>query len=199
MTTVSTQASMSLDGFIAGPGDSGFEHLFAWYGNGNVKIPTADPKRSFHVSEASADYVRAMSDVGAVVVGRRQFDLTQGWNGAHPLGVPVFVLTHKPPHDWAHPDAPFTFVTEGGVQAAVEQAKAAAHGKAVGVGPGDVAGQALDAGLLDHVKIDLVPVLLGDGKRLFGRLAGIPATFGTPQVIQGHGVTHLSYRARPEN
>jgi dihydrofolate reductase len=197
MATVGIQASMSLDGFIVGSNESGFEHLFAWYGNGDVEVPTADPKRPFRVSEASADYVRSMAEtLGALVVGRHQFDVTQGWGGAHPSGVPVFVVTHQAPGDWHHPDAPFTFVTEGGVEAAVEQAKAVAGDRVVGVGPGDVAGQALDAGLLDEVRIDLVPVLLGEGKRLLGDLANIPVTFGTPQVIQGKGVTHLIYRVR---
>jgi dihydrofolate reductase len=81
----------------------------------------------------------------------------------------------------AHPDASFTLVTEGGVVAAAQQARAVAGDGGVGVGPGQVAGAALDAGLLAEVRIDLVPVLLGAGKRLFGTLRDVPALFGTPR------------------
>lgn len=191
---VVAQASVSLDGFIAGPGESGFDHLFAWCGNGDVEVPVPGGEGGYRVSKASADYVREMvHGFGALVVGRRQFDVTNGWNGRHPSGVPVFVVTHAAPPDWPHDG--FTFVT-GGIEDAVNQAKAAAGTKHVGIGPGSVVGQALDAGLVDELRLDQVPVLFGDGVRLVGDLAAGTVLFGPPQVIEGDSVTHLSYPVR---
>jgi dihydrofolate reductase len=198
MATVGTQASMSLDGFIADRSD-GVNELFGWYFGGDKETPTANPDMTFRTSEASAEYLRDFEKVGALVVGRHQFDVADGWGGRHPMDVPVFVVTHEAPGDWAYPDAPFTFVTEGGVESAIQQAKAVAAGKIVGVGPGDVAGQALDAGLLDEVRIDLVPVLLGDGVLMFGKLGQAPVMLGAPRVIEGAGVTHLIYQVQPNS
>ncbi|MGH8905398.1 MAG: dihydrofolate reductase family protein [Egibacteraceae bacterium] len=195
MAKVVTGASMSLDGFIADPAD-GVEHLFGWYVNGDVAVPTADPRMVFRTSEASAGVIREMiDDCGALVVGRREFDVARGYNGRHPMGVPVFVVTHEVPAGWPRADAPFTFVTDG-VESAVEQAKAVAGDRTVGVGPGSIARQCLDAGLLDEVRVDLVPVLLGDGIRFFANLAKAPVAFDTPRVVEGTGVTHLLYRVR---
>ncbi|MGI5132668.1 dihydrofolate reductase family protein [Pseudonocardia sp. CA-107938] len=190
MSRVFAQASMSLDGFVAGAGETGFEHLFDWCGNGDVEIRVADVERTYRVSAASADHVLDMLDgTGAIVVGRRQYDVTNGWNGRHPSGAPVFVLTHRAPPE---PVPGFTFVTTGIVDA-VERARAAAGDRDVGIGPGTVVGQALDAGLVDELRIDLVPVLLGDGVRLTGTLGKTPVVLGTPRVVEGRNVTHLSY------
>jgi dihydrofolate reductase len=195
MSTVIANMSMSLDGYVADPRDD-IEHLFGWYGNGPVVTPTADERWSFRTSEASAQRLRdALSTIGALVCGRRLFDLTQGWGGHHPMGVPVFVVTHQAPDDWAYPKAPFTFVTDG-VASAVEQAKGAAGEKSVAVASANVAAQCLDAGLLDQVDIDLVPVLLGSGVPFFAHLTTAPVRFENPVVVQGDGVTHLSYRVR---
>jgi dihydrofolate reductase len=197
MAKVITSASMSLDGFIAGPSETGFEQLFAWHRNGDVEVPSADPRWSFRVSAASAAHLREQLDtVGALVVGRRLFDLTQGWNGSHPFGVPIFVVTHNAPADWPHPDAPLTFVTDG-LESAVRQAKTVAGDRTVGVAAGDLARQALDAGLLDEIQVDLVPVLLGGGTRLVDGLAKTPVTLGTPRVVESAGVTHLYFPVRP--
>jgi dihydrofolate reductase len=84
------------------------------------------------------------------------------------------------------------FVTEG-LESAVRQAKAAAGGKSVGVHGADTIRQLLNAGLLDEISVDVVPLLLGDGVRLFEQLAGMPAVLGDPKVVQGVGVTHLRY------
>ncbi|MDL4814386.1 dihydrofolate reductase family protein [Actinomadura opuntiae] len=195
MGKVITSAAMSLDGFIAGPDETGFEHLFAWHATGDVEIPSRDPRWSFRVTSASAPAIHAMLDVGALVVGRRLFDLTQGWGGGHPLGAPVFVVTHRAPDDWAHPDAPFTFVTDG-VESAVRQAREAADGKDVGVAAGDLARQALDAGLVDEIWVDLVPVLLGSGTRFVDGLGEAPVVLENPEVLQGDRVTHLRYRLK---
>jgi dihydrofolate reductase len=195
MGTVVMQASMSLDGYIADPSD-GVGPLFDWYANGEVPFTGADPDRVFHVSAASAGYLRrAWADVTAGVIGRRLFDLTNGWNGRPPVGEAVFVVTHQPPDDWDFPDAPFTFVTDG-VASAVAQAKAFAGDKDVSVSPGNVGGQALAAGLVDEVRVDLVPVVLGAGVRYFGDYAGSPLLLENPEVVQGDRVTHLRYRLR---
>ncbi len=134
-------------------------------------------------------------EIGAIVTGRRLFDLTDGWGGRHPMDVPIFVVTHSLPHEWVrnHGDAPFTFVTEG-VEAAIAQAKAAAGDKSIGVAGANVAQQALRAGLLDEVGIDLVPVLLGAGVPFFGPLDGRLVTLERVSVVEGVGVTHLRFR-----
>ena len=198
MATVITQASMSLDGYIADPTDK-VGPLFDWYGNGDVEVTGADPDRVFRVSAASAEYLRrAWSDAVAGVIGRRLFDITNGWNGRPPVGEAVFVVTHRPPEDWDFPDAPFTFVTDG-VASAVAQARELAGDRVVSVSPGNVGGQAFAAGLVDEVLVDLVPVVFGAGVRYFGDYGGAPLLLGNPEVVQGDRVTHLRYRvARPE-
>jgi dihydrofolate reductase len=195
MSKVVSEMSMSLDGFIAGP-DDGVEHLFGWFQTGPVEVPSADPRWSYHASPASAEVLRgAFAGTGAMICGRRLFDHTQGWGGNHPLGVPVFVVTHQVPADWAHPEAPFTFVTDG-VASAVEQARAAAGDRNVAVASPTIIQQCLDLGLLDEVNVSLVPVLLGAGIRYFDRLAATPVHLDDPEVVEGTGVTHLKYRVR---
>ena len=185
--------SVSLDGFVADPND-GVAEVFDWYMNsGNVEIHTggSDPM-TFRVSEASAEHIRSLwAELGAVLTGRRTFDVAHGWNGNHGWG-PAFVLTHHVPDGWPRPGSTVHFVTDG-LESAVNQAKAAAAGKNVGVHGADTIQQLLNAGLLDELSIDIAPVLLGDGVRLFDRLAGTPATLGNPSVIAGVGVTHLRY------
>jgi dihydrofolate reductase len=196
MATVVADMSMSLDGFIADPFD-GVEHLFGWFNNGDVTVPTADPGLTFHTSTASAAYLReTLANVGALICGRRLFDVANGWGGRHPVGTPVFVVTHSIPEGWPRPDAPFTFVTEG-VERAVEQAKAVAGARAVAVASANIAQQCLNAGLLDAISVNLVPVLLGQGIRLFDHLRDTPLKLQDPQVIAGSGVTHLYYRVKP--
>ncbi|HEY2946959.1 MAG TPA: dihydrofolate reductase family protein [Micromonosporaceae bacterium] len=198
MTKVYTGASMSLDGYIAGPGESGFEHLFEWYGNGDVAIPTTHSDMTFRLSEVSARHLRQiLDDTGALVVGRRLFDLTNGWGGQHPLGRPVVVLTHQVPDGSPAEGEHFTFVT-GGIEAAVAKAsELAGQDKVVGVNGGTIARQCLDAGLLDEVWIDLVPVLLGSGVPFFGQLGKAPVLLDGPiAAVEGDRVTHLRYRVR---
>jgi dihydrofolate reductase len=138
-----------------------------------------------------------MAATGALVVGRRLFDVTQGWGGNHPFGVPVFVVTHQVPRDWPHSQAPFTFVTDG-VESAVGRATEAAGGKDVGVAAGTMARQGLAAGLVDEIWVDLVPVLLGGGISFFDTLPSAPVLLGTPRVIETKGVTHLRYRVNKD-
>lgn len=128
-------------------------------------------------------------------VGRRLFDLTNGWNGRPAVGDRVFVVTHQPPTDWPFPEAPFTFVTDG-VQSALAQAQDFAGDRDVSVTPGNIAGQAFAAGLIDEVRIDLVPVVFGSGIRFFGDYAASPLLLDDPQIVQGDRVTHLHYQVR---
>lgn len=196
MGKVVTGATMSLDGFIAGPDDSGFDLLFQWYGNGDVEIPTASPDvPPLRLSAASAEVVRReWANTGALVVGRHLYDLTKAWGGRHPMDVTTVLLTHERPADRPEDDENFVVVTEG-IEAAVARARELAGEEDVVVNGGEMARQALDAGLLDEVGIALVPVVLGRGKTLFGEPGGGPVSFDGPfEVVQGTGVTHLRYR-----
>jgi len=196
MAKVNAHMSMSLDGFIADPND-GIEQLFGWYFSGEVTVPTASPHMPpFQTDAASAEVLRdALATTGALIAGRRLFDIAGGWGGTHPLGVPVVVVTHSIPDGWPCEDAPFTFVTDG-VESAVAQAKAVAGDKTVTVASASIAQQCLNAGLLDEVVVSLVPVLLGEGIRLFDHLKHTPIQLEGPRVVEGAGVTHLSYRVQ---
>jgi dihydrofolate reductase len=135
------------------------------------------------------------ADIGALVVGRKLFDVTKGWGGNHPLGVPVVVLTHNVPDDWPHADAPFTFVTDG-IEGAIARARQIAGGRNVSVAAGTLAGQALDAGLLDEIWVMLAPVVLGEGTPFFARLRQAPVVLTGPEVTESAGVTHLRYTVK---
>ncbi|GLY85805.1 dihydrofolate reductase family protein [Actinoallomurus iriomotensis] len=193
MGKVIANMSMSLDGFIADPAD-GIDELFGWMGSGEVEVPTAVEWATFRMSPASATYMReSMASVGALVTGRHLFDITHGWGGTHPLGVPVVVVTHEPPADKPNPD---TFTFADSVETAVKLAREAAGDKNVVIASAKIAQQCLDAGLLDGIHVDLVPVLLGTGVRWFENLATAPARLEGPEVIEGQGVTHLAYSVR---
>jgi dihydrofolate reductase len=198
MSKVSTGATMSIDGYIAGPGESGFDLLFQWYGNGDVEIPTGNPEMTFRTSAASAEHLKRLNEgLGALLVGRHLYDFTSAWGGRHPLDVPTVVLTHRLPEDRPAADENFVFVTEG-IEAAVATAKEIAGDKNVGVNGGQMARQCLDAGLLDEICVDLVPVLLGAGTPFFSDLGVRPVQlYGPTSVVQGTGVTHLAYDVRP--
>jgi dihydrofolate reductase len=193
---VCTGASMSLDGFVAGPGESGFEHLFAWYGNGDVELPTGNPEMTWRMTQASYDHQTAfMSELGALVVGRKLFDFTDGWGGKHPLEVPTVVLTHEPPAGYED-NKWFAFATDG-IESAIAKAGELSGGRTIGLNSGRIASQALDAGLLDEVWIDLVPVLLGGGTPYFSELGVAPVELEGPlESVQGNRVTHLRYQVK---
>ena len=166
----------------------------AWYGAGDSKYKLPGSDMVFMVSEATAGYLAETSrTTGALVFGRRTFDLTQGWGGKHPLDVPVFVVGGSVPQEWVYDGSPFTFVTDG-LESAVEQAKVVAGDKSVGVGAASIVQQCIKAGLLDEVHLDLVPVLLGGGVSLFDHLGIGPIDLECMRVIEGTGVTHLTYR-----
>jgi dihydrofolate reductase len=193
MSKVVAIMSMSLDGYVADRND-GVAEVFDWYANsGNVEFDTggSDPM-TFRVSEQSAGHLRRLwSELGAVLTGRRTFDVAQGWGGNHAWG-PAFVLTHHIPSGWPRPNSTVHFVTDG-IESAVKQAKAAAAGKSVAVHGADTIQQLLNAGLLDELHIDIAAVLLGSGVQLFDHLASTPAILGNPTVTAGVGVTHVRY------
>jgi dihydrofolate reductase len=196
MTKVTTGATMSLDGYVSGPNNTGFEYLFRWYGSGDVEIPNdTHPELSTRTSAASAEHLRQLrSSFGALVCGRGVYDLTGAWNGRHPLDVPCVVMTHRLPDDRPAEDENFVFVTDG-IEAAVAKAKELAGDKDVGLTAGTVARQALEAGLLDEVHIDLVPVFLGSGTPYLSELGTAPVELEGPiSLVEGDGVTHIGYR-----
>lgn len=188
--------SMSLDGYVADLNDNVADVMGWYFGSGDIEIHTggSDPM-TLKVSGPSAEYIRGRtSELGAVVTGRRTFDVAQGWGGNHAWG-PAFVLTHHIPAGWPRPNSNVQFVTDG-IESAVSQAKAAADGKSVGVHGADIIQQCLNAGLLDEIQVDIAALLLGSGVRLFDRLASTPVVLGNPTVIPGVGVTHLRYPIR---
>ena len=198
MGKVITGGTMSLDGYIAGPEESGFDLLFQWYGNGDVELPSASPDvPAPRISAASAELVgQEWAAIGALVVGRHLYDMTNAWGGRHPMNVTTVVLTHRRPDDRPTDDENFVFVTDG-IEAAVAKATELAGGRNVAVNGGQMARQALEAGLLDEVGVELVPVVLGAGTPLFAELDGTPVQFEGPvTVVEGTGVTHLRYRVR---
>jgi dihydrofolate reductase len=195
MSKVIAIMSMSLDGYVADDND-GVAEVFDWYGSGDVEIHMggSDPM-TFKVSEPSARHLRGLtSELGAMLTGRRTFEVAGGWGGNHAWG-PAFVLAHQVPTGWPRPSSTVHFVTDG-VESGVRQAKAAAGGKAVGVHGADTIQQCLNASLLDEIHVDIAAVLLGSGVRLFDHLAGTPAVLGNPSVIAGVGVTHVRYPVR---
>jgi dihydrofolate reductase len=134
-----------------------------------------------------------LANAGALVCGRRLFDLTQGWGDNHPIGTPVVVVTHQPPAD-AHRWPRTSFVD--GVEKAIVAATEIAGDKEVSVASASVAQQALDGGLLDGVYISLVPVMLGEGIPYFAHLTAAPHRFDDPVIVPGLRATHLKYTVR---
>jgi dihydrofolate reductase len=196
MGTVGAGFSTSLDGFIAGPNDD-TQQVFAWMfkGNQDVQVSIGDEALDLKLTSEGAEQRESMEQtIGAILSGRRMFDVAGAWGGKHPLNVPIVVLTHHPPQEWVNKaGSPFTFVTEG-VEQAVAKAKEIAGDKNVGVGGADVTRQCLKVGLLDEIGIDLVPVLLGSGVRLFEQVGIEPVELEIAGVTEDVGVTHLRYR-----
>jgi dihydrofolate reductase len=172
----------------------GGERLLAWYSAGDTEYRLPGTEMVFKVSPQTAELLReTRTTTGALVTGRRTFDLTNGWGGRHPLNVPVFVVSHSVPQEWVYEGSPFTFVTDG-LQSALAQAKAIAGEKDVGVVGASLVQQCIRAGVLDEIHVDLVPVLLGDGVRLLDNLGTEPIELESSRVIEGARVTHLTFR-----
>ena len=194
MATVTANLSMSLDGFIADPQD-GVEEVFGWYADGPATVEDFTG-HTFRMSEPSAAVLRdVFARTGAFLIGRRLYDLTNGWNGRPPVEAPVVVVTHDPPDDWPRDGVPITFVADG-IERAVAEAKALAGDLDIGVAGAAVARECLAAGLLDEVVINLVPVVLGEGIPFLAGVANAPVRFEDPEVVEATGVTHLRYRVR---
>jgi dihydrofolate reductase len=204
------QISISLDGFIAGPNPSeehplgeGGEQLHQWV----VKLAAwrkPHGREGGEVNASTAVVEEALNNIGATVMGRKMFGGDPGpwgeqpwegwWGDDPPFHTPVFVLTHHA-RELLEKDGgtTFTFVTDG-IESALEQAKSAAGGKDVSLGGGaDVAQQYLAAGLIDELDLNVVPVLLGEGTRLFENLTGAGVGLEQMGAIEAPGVTHLKY------
>jgi dihydrofolate reductase len=187
-------AVVSLDGFIADDNDS-VGPLFDWLGNGDVDWRFEGAEFGVRTTKASADFMLGhYRNVAAVVIGRRVFDMTNGWNGIPAAGEHVFVVTHQPPTDWEHANtAPFTFID--GVEQAIAAAKEFAGDRDVDVAAGQIGSQALKLGLIDQVVVNQVPVVFGSGRPFFatGGLAE-PLRLENPStIVRGDRVTHLVY------
>ena len=183
----------SLDGFVAGPNDSpeqpmgeGGMRLFDWY---------FVEQESSRAPEDMNPEIReeASQAVGALVSGRRTYENAHGWNGEHPLRVPVFVVTHQAPKLTG--EFKGAFVTDG-VESALRQAQAVAEDKIVAVASPDIAHQLLKAGLLDELSLHIVPVLLGGGVPLFKRLGIEPIELDCTGAVNAQKVIHLTFRVR---
>ena len=202
MSSTVLYMSMSLDGFIAGPnasidnplGDGG-QRLHEW-------IFPVSPE---HHHRAAAQQLRAgvnrqiydeIMATGAVIAGRGTFEGAGGWGGDHHDGVPVYILSRNPAPDWAANWPAVHYVSD--LDAAFRDASHAAGDKNVLVhGAGVIAQRALTAGLLDELEIQLVPVLFGEGRRLFEQLGIEHHELERTRVLEGDGgVTHLHYRVR---
>ncbi|MFK4088422.1 dihydrofolate reductase family protein [Kribbella sp. NPDC020789] len=183
---------VSVDGFVADENDQPGP-LFDWLTEGDVPL---DESGVLKVSQASYDYTRAYWDqIGVTIAGRHVFDLTDGWDGKPPSGIDhVVVVTHRPAPEGWDPAAPFHFVD--GVEAAVAKAQELAGDRIVEVAAGDVGGQALAAGLVDEVRMDVVPVVFGSGKRYFGPVQAQQLLENPVEVIQADRVLHLRYPVR---
>lgn len=212
MSRLRFQISTSLDGFVAGPNPSeehplgeGGEQLHEWV----VKLAAWRKPHGREGGETNASspvMEEALDSIGATIMGRNMFgggpgpwgeDPWDGWWGDDPpFHHPVFVLTHHEREPLRKEgDNSFTFVTDG-IESALAQAEDAAGGKDVSLGGGaDVAQQYLAAGLIDELLLNVVPVLLGEGTRLFDNLAGVDTALEQVEVIEAPGVTHLRYRA----
>ena len=197
MGKVVIDLTMSLDGFIAGRDDGpdlplgrGGEGLFLWM---NAGPETNRVDRFLAPPDASKVVVDEwMREAGAIISGRRTFDIANGWKGGHPVDVPIFVLTHDPPSegDWS---PRVSFVTDG-LDHALELAREAAGDRTVSVSGAEIGHQLLRAGEVDEIQVSIAPLLLGGGVRLFDNLGENPIPLEQARVIESEGVTHIRYR-----
>lgn len=192
MGRVIANLAMSVDGFIAAP-DDGCDDLFGFYVNGSTELRVSDGWPPFRMDEPSLTLFReAIARIGCHVMGRRLYDLTNGWGGHPGNEAPIVVVTHTPPD--THPEGvPYYFFAD--VAEAVARARELAGDLDVVVAGASVARQALDAGLLDVIDVSLVPVVLGAGIAWFAGSKG-PVRLSDPVVHEAHGVTHLRYEVQ---
>jgi dihydrofolate reductase len=197
MGKVIADQSMSLDGFSAGPnvaggnplGDGG-ERLHEWM------FPADGAAGSgAEVREETLMYATNRTS-GAVVMGRRMFDLgVEPWGDNPPFHMPVFVVTHNARNPLVKEGGTTYFFVTDGIEGALARARAAAGDKDIAVlGGANVIQQFIEAGLLDEVRLHLVHLLLGGGTRLFDRLGPAQVDLESNRVIESPGVTHLRFR-----
>lgn len=197
MGAVVVDLSVSLDGFVAGPDDGaelplgrGGHALFTWMSAG----PESNRVGKWFTppDESKVVIEEWMADYGALISGRRTFDIANGWKNGHPIDAPIFVVTHDAPThgEWS---PRVSFVTDG-VDRALERAQEAAGDRKVSVGGASIPQQLLRAGKLDEIQMNVVPVVLGAGVRLFGDLDAEPIELEQTRVIASTGVTHFRYR-----
>jgi dihydrofolate reductase len=201
MTTgkVIAAVAVSVDGFAAGPGDGpgqplglGGEQLFTWFEDGDTPGRFYPWMKMSGASAAAFDGFIAR--IGAVITGRRTYDIAQAWHGQGEVpGAPLFVLTHHIPDQVPPTNVPYTFVTDG-ITSAVRQALAAAAGKDVRLMGASIIQQCLQTALLDELTIELVPILLGRGVRLLDHLEPATTSLDLVRVVDAPGVTHLTYQ-----
>jgi len=183
--------SMSLDGFVAGP-DENPGALHDWLSGGEPSMAGGLPSRLSGVNGQVLDELMA---TGAVVAGRGTFEPADGWGGDHHDGVPIFVLSRREPGIETRQWPLVTYVSD--LETAMSQAKQAAGDKNVLVHGAATAQLALGAGVLDEVEIHLIPVLLGQGRRLFDGLGPEHIELERTRILEGDdGVTHMHYRVQ---
>ena len=193
MGDVYLSLSMSLDGYVAGPGDD-VEALHRWLFDSDSPSPHGNGLCLSEPSRALID--ETLDATGATVAGRRTYEVSRGWGGQTPFPMPYFIVSHDVSEDMAREGAAFTFVTDG-VEAAIARGRAAAGDKKVSVMGADVPQQAIRAGLLDEIQLHLIPVLIGAGKGLFDHLGTEPIELERTRVVEApEGVTHLRFRIR---
>lgn len=180
MPTVVADMSVSLDGFVADR-EGDVTAVFTWYAK-----PQPDGARPDGRDEAGR------TGLGVIVYGRRTFAQANGWNGRHPTGAPVIVVTHSTPAGWPREGSTVSFATNG-IEDAMRQAEAIAGDGVIALGSPSIIQQCLNLGRVDRIQAKIVPVLLGSGIRMFGELAHGPIELETPVVTLGNGVTHLHY------
>ncbi len=196
MSSTVLYMSMSVDGFIAGPnagpgnglGDGG-QRLHDWaFSTGAASEDSGVPGRP---DGADGEVFDEMMSTGAVVAGRGTFEPAGGWDGDHHDGVPIFILSRHPGAE----DAQWPLVTYvSDVGTAMARAKEAAGQRNVLVHGAGVAQMALAAGVLDEIQIHLIPVLLGQGRRLFDHFGADQIELESIRIVDGPGATHLRYR-----
>ncbi|TCO57391.1 dihydrofolate reductase family protein [Actinocrispum wychmicini] len=188
MSSTVLYMSMSLDGFIAGPNETVDNGL----GDGGMRLHewlfpiTGDVNQQIHDEFMTA---------GAIVAGRGTFDPAGGWGGDHHDGIPIYILSRNPAPAWVAGWPLVHYVSD--LEVAMREAKKAAGDKDVLVHGAGITQRALPAGLLDELEIHLVPVLMGEGRRLFEHLGVEQRQLERIRVLQGEGgVTHLRFRVR---
>jgi dihydrofolate reductase len=198
MSSTVLYMSMSLDGFIAGPneapenalGDGGdrlHEWVFPGAEGGDFEAATA------RLRGVNRQIYDEFMSTGAVVAGRGTFEPAGGWGGDHHDGVPIYILSRHAAPDWAAGWPGVHYVND--LEVAMQEAKNAAGDENVLVHGSSIAQRAIRAGLLDEIEIHLVPIMFGEGRRLFEHLGIELRELERIRVLEGEsGVTHLRYR-----